>query len=87
MCNYLREDVIEWSGWVMGDEEGSDIQCKSRRRPIGAYVSALVSAGFLIEALVEPAAIPEACEVDARVAASNAHCPQFLLMKAAPDPR
>ena len=87
VCNYLGEDVIEWSGWVMADEEGNDVQCKSRRRPIQAYTGALVSAGFLIEALVEPAAVPEASDIDPRVAASNAHCPQFLLLKAVPDPR
>lgn len=87
VANYLRRGVLEWSGWVMQDDEGNDVQCKSHCRTIEDHVEALVGAGSLVEAIKEPMAIPEAKALAPRIYEGNAHCPQFMLVKAVKDPR
>jgi ubiquinone/menaquinone biosynthesis C-methylase UbiE len=82
ISGYLQRGVIEWSGWIMVDEDGGDIPCKSHRRTIEDYVEALAGAGFLIEAMREPDASPEGWAINARDCRENQHCPNFLLMKA-----
>jgi len=78
---YLRRHVLEWTGWIMGNAEGEDVWCKSHCRPIEDYMSALVRAGFLIEALREPMAIDECHTLAPRIYQSNTDCPQFLLIR------
>jgi len=82
VSGYLERGVVEWSMWIMVDEQGNGIPCKSHRRTIEDYVEALVGVGFLIEALREPDASPEGWTVDPRNCRENHHCPNFLLMKA-----
>ena len=87
VSGYLERGVVEWSMWIMVDEEGNGIPCKSHRRTIEDYVEALVGAGFLIEALREPDASPEGWATDPRNSRENHHCPNFMLIKAVKDPR
>ena len=87
ISGYLESGVFEWSLWIMRDAEGNDIVCRSHRRTIEDYVEALVGAGFLIEAIREPDASPEAWELGPRGCRNNHHCPQFMLLKAVKDPR
>jgi ubiquinone/menaquinone biosynthesis C-methylase UbiE len=87
ISDYLRRGVIEYAHWVVQADHDGEIVCKSHRRTIGDYVSALVGAGFLIEALLEPEAPPESWEIDPRRCKENVHCPQFMLIKAVRDPR
>jgi 2-polyprenyl-3-methyl-5-hydroxy-6-metoxy-1,4-benzoquinol methylase len=87
VSGYLNSGVYEWSLWIMKDEEGNDLVCRSHRRTIQEHVEPLVGAGFLIEALVEPDAAPEAWHTDAARCRENRQCPQFMLVKAVKDPR
>jgi hypothetical protein len=87
MRHYLRRRVLEWTGWVMCNEDGGEVWCKSRCRTVGDYVNALVRAGLLVEALEEPMPIPECRDLAPEMYQSNLDCPQFLLIKAVKDPR
>ena len=87
VSGYLERGVIEWSMWIMVDEEGNGIPCRSHRRTVEDYVEALVEAGFLIEELREPDASPEGWALNAPGCRENYHCPNFLLLKAVKDPR
>ncbi len=80
--HYLEAGIIEWAEWIMKDDNGDPIWCKSHRRTIEQYVMPLVEAGLAIDQLREPDATPGAEELNAKIVASNRHCPQFLLMKA-----
>jgi len=82
VSGYLNSGVYEWSLWIMKDDDGNDITCRSQRRTLQEHVEPLVRAGFLIEAILEPDAAPAAWRIDAARCKENRHCPQFLLLKA-----
>ena len=87
VSHYLDAGVIEWSEWIMKRDDGTQILCKSNRRTIEQIITPLAAAGFLVESIVEPDAVEGAEAAKAGVAESNRHCPQFMLIKAVPDPR